>query len=462
MLPLALRMQRKGAMIARRHHELSLLHRRATEEGEGMVFCFPFNHRLSAYKLSSLLHRSSVVAPAVEYLDHLIKDVGGVNSIDNFARSWTRAVGFHEIARSPVAWSMFPGDDDDEEQRPTSETVPEQSIEEDEEHEEAIEAGSAVAAVAHDTIEYGTSYNSLGSRLNDSQIRHAGRLFRDRHASMDTKRESEPLLVRKVSRQDSSGKIVKVNVVVGQSTIYQTTFNAVNVLIGIGLLSLPLGIRYAGWLVGIVFLVYSAIVTNYTAKLLAKCLDTDPTLITYADIAYAAYGQRARIVTSIIFFLELVAACVALVVLFADSLNDLVPSISKTGWKVFAGVILTPLSFMPLRVLSFSSILGIFCCLSITLIIIVDGLIKPTAPGSLRQPAATYMFPKHWQTIPLSLGLLMSPWGGHSVFPNIYKDMRHPYKYNKSVDVTYSFTVSFAFHQTILLCLYANSNIVST
>jgi len=396
----------------------------------------------------------------VEYLDHLIKDVGGVNSIDNFARSWTRAVGFHEIARSPVQWSVFSGDDEDEEQQPTSETIPEQPIEEDEEQqqqEEGIEAGSAVAAVAHDNIDYGTSYNSLGSRLNESQIRHAGRLFRERHGSMDTKRESEPLLVRRVSRQDSSGKVVKVNVVVGQSTIYQTTFNAVNVLIGIGLLSLPLGIRYAGWLVGIGFLVYSAIVTNYTAKLLAKCMDTDPTLITYADIAYAAYGQRARIVTSIIFFLELVAACVALVVLFSDSLNDLVPSISKTGWKVFAGFILTPLSFMPLRVLSFSSILGIFCCLSITLIIIIDGLIKPTAPGSLRQPAATYMFPMHWQTIPLSLGLLMSPWGGHSVFPNIYKDMRHPYKYAKSVDVTYSFTVS---SHSIKL-LYRNRKLMS-
>lgn len=43
-------------------------------------------------------------------------------------------------------------------------------------------------------------------------------------------------------------------------------------------------------------------------------------------------------------------------------------------------------------------------------------------------------------TIPLSFGLLMSPWGGHSVFPNIYRDMRHPYKYRKGVNITYIFT----------------------
>lgn len=40
----------------------------------------------------------------------------------------------------------------------------------------------------------------------------------------------------------------------------------------------------------------------------------------------------------------------------------------------------------------------------------------------------------------MSFGLLMSPWGGHSVFPNIYKDMRHPHKYRKAVDITYAFT----------------------
>jgi vesicular inhibitory amino acid transporter len=33
-----------------------------------------------------------------------------------------------------------------------------------------------------------------------------------------------------------------------------------------------------------------------------------------------------------------------------------------------------------------------------------------------------------------------APWGGHSVFPNIYRDMRHPYKYHRAVDITYLFT----------------------
>jgi vesicular inhibitory amino acid transporter len=87
--------------------------------------------------------------------------------------------------------------------------------------------------------------------------------------------------------------------------------------------------------------------------------------------------------------------------------------------------------------------------------VLIDGLIKGTQPGSLRTPATTYLFPQNWQTIPLAFGLLMckslflheinvltllAPWGGHSVFPNIYRDMRHPYKYHRAVDTTYLLT----------------------
>lgn len=46
----------------------------------------------------------------------------------------------------------------------------------------------------------------------------------------------------------------------------------------------------------------------------------------------------------------------------------------------------------------------------VVLILIFDGLIKPTAPGSLIEPAKTYLFPANWLTLPLSFGLLMSPW----------------------------------------------------
>lgn len=428
---------------------------------------------------------------------HQLRNAGGLNSLDNFARSWQRAVGFYEVM--PVQQSFRYAEDGAEteadyqraevesspvtqrsllrEQLNSGGSTPQHNVFEDEDEQGAEESEEAPtpatvrksslnpeaserarllrerpSRVQDDNIfsiepqlaspfggSYGSTWGSLASRVNEPSMRHAGRLFRQQQQGSfsDPDKEREPLLVKQV--QEDDGKVV--NVVVGQSTLPQTIFNSVNVLVGVGLLALPLAMRYAGWLPGLVFLVFAAISTAYTAKILAKCADVDSSLITFADLAYVSFGPWARIFTSILFSVELIGACVALVVLFADSLDALIPGWGLTEWKLVCGVILIPLGFVPLRYLSFTSILGIVCCLGITVLILVDGIIKKHQPGSLIEPAITYLFPANWMTLPISLGLLMSPWGGHSVFPNIYRDMRHPYKYRKAVNVTYTFTL---------------------
>ena len=285
---------------------------------------------------------------------------------------------------------------------------------------------------------HGGTYGSLSSRADEHSVQHVEAAFQQHQVehkpSTDPEQES---LVFKVIEQ-SDGK--KIHVCVGRSTLPQTIFNSVNVLIGIGLLSLPLGLKQAGWLIGMVFLFLAALLTRHTAGLLAKCLDLDPALVTFSDIAWKAFGNKARIAVGFLFSVELMGACVALLVLFADSLNALIPRWGITEYKILCGIILLPLSFFPLRYLSFTSILGIISCLGIVILIFADGITKQHSPGSLRDPDVTLIFPSRWSELPLSFGLLMSPWGGHSVFPSIYRDMRHPRKYPKAVNYTYAFT----------------------
>ena len=271
----------------------------------------------------------------------------------------------------------------------------------------------------------GGVYGSLSSRVNESSMRHAARLFEEQQSEgiQVPDKEVEPLLVKRVERED--GKVV--HVVVGRSTLYQTTFNSVNILVGIGLLSLPLGVKYAGWVIGLSFLLFSAIVTRYTAGLLAKCLDVDDSLVNFADIAFVSFGPKARVATSILFSIELVGTIVALIVLFADSLDTLVPGWGAIAWKVICGLILIPLSFVPLRLLSFTSVLGIIGCLgstcylkvasqqantrAVVIVVFIDGITKPHSPGSLREPALTSLWPEKWATLPLSFGLMMCMYG---------------------------------------------------
>ena len=325
-----------------------------------------------------------------------LAQVGGLNSLENFARSWSRAAGFVEIPpRRPSFVAGEPKDDDLESSRrsdvqpssgesrsllrqqleregTSSETVIDQlPTPQQEEDEEASQrwglaeptpdrVGDVPAYLASPlTSIYGGVYGSLSPR--ESSMRHAGKLFHEQQVRgrQVLDQEHEPLLVQVIENKD--GK--KTQVVIGQSTLPQTVFNSVNVLIGVGLLSLPLAIQYSGWFIGMVLLLLAAITTRYTAAVLAKCLNVNTSLIGFADLAYQAFGERARVATAILFTVELLATEVALAVLFADSLDALIPGWGRTEWKLFCGLVLMPLSFIPLRYLSVTSVLGIICCL---------------------------------------------------------------------------------------------------
>lgn len=69
---------------------------------------------------------------------------------------------------------------------------------------------------------------------------------RDENRAQMKDDEREPLLITKVRRDDGT----EAEVIVGQSTLPQTIFNSSNTLVGVGILSLPLGIKYAGWVIG--------------------------------------------------------------------------------------------------------------------------------------------------------------------------------------------------------------------
>lgn len=310
-----------------------------------------------------------------------VRQAGGVNSLDNFTRSWQRAAGFPEAFVRRSSLVSINSDDDlvistglDFRSRSPHSYRRQSDIEQPllledsagEEHDEERWAGSegrsrlpgvGILASSHDRS-FATSYGTITSRVSESTRRHAIQLHQEHQAMGPSDPEREHLLVKHVQHEDGTQE----DIIVGQSTLPQTVFNSSNVLIGIGLLSLPLAMKHAGWVLGLLFLVYSAVVTSYTAKMLAKCLDVDRTLVTYGDIAYIAFGRTARLICSSLFCLELLAACIGLVVLFADSLHALIPALTILQWKIVCGLVLLPLNFLPLRFLSVTSVLGIFSC----------------------------------------------------------------------------------------------------
>lgn len=241
----------------------------------------------------------------------------------------------------------------------------------------------------------------------------------------------------------------------GSSTFGQSLFNCINALVGVGILSLPLALSYSSLTLGIPIFLAAGLLTSYTGKLLWKMMLLDPRLRTYADIGRFAFGDRAQLGIGLLFGAELWAVSVALIILFGDSLFALVHSShgtitllaqssgimswSPSAFKMLGCLLVLPTVFMPLRLLSPISVVGILSTLTLLIILITDGSLKTEAPGSLRDPAVSLWPPEtpQWGKFPLAFGLIMSGFSAHPIIPSLVRDMREPHRFPAMLSTAY-------------------------
>lgn len=226
----------------------------------------------------------------------------------------------------------------------------------------------------------------------------------------------------------------------GCSTAPQTVFNAVNTLMGVAMLLLPYGMRLAGWVPLVAILALCAVTTAHTARVLGSVLAQHKTARTYADVAHLWGGPAAAAGAAAVFLLDLLGASLLMVLIFSDSFSTLLPAVPAAWFK--AAVVSTTfvLSFFPLRMVLFVSAAGVLCTVGVLVVILACGVLPAAGAPSLLHPAATRLWPASGLDLCLSLGIFMAPWGGHPVFPELYRDMRHPYKYPRCCLVAFTST----------------------
>lgn len=262
-----------------------------------------------------------------------------------------------------------------------------------------------------------------------------------------------PTLARRASqastrdRRGSTGSRATKGVQAGQSTFGQTLFNAIAILLGIGMLSEPLAFAYAGWIGGMFLMIFYGYITCYTAKILAHIILDDVKLRSYSDIGRKAFGPRSAPLISALFCLELFTVSVALVTLYGDSLHAVVPVYSSNAYKILGLMVLVPTVLMPLSLLSYASILGILSTLFLVAVMFIDGISKKEAPGSLWEPAQTSLKFAGIGELGLSFGLIMAGFSGHAVIPSLARDMIDPSQFDNMID--WAFTIATAIYTTI-------------
>lgn len=272
----------------------------------------------------------------------------------------------------------------------------------------------------------GTSINSTLDNLDDEECAIISPTSSPPSTVFESSDEELPLL--------ETGTI--------KSTVPQTVFNAINTLIGMGILSLPLAFRLAGWIPGLILMTVCPLCTAYTAILLGKILDGNPSLMTYSDIGRHHFRHAMFVALLVTFAIDLSGAATSMVILFADTLHTIIPDSSNVTWKLLICVVTCVCSFFPLAVLSFLSFMGIIGTSMIVALVFIAGIVKGDSPGSLIHPAHTNLWPASVWDLLVSIGIFMAPWGGHVVFPELKRDMRHPKKYEHAVKITFSFAFS--------------------
>ncbi|XVE98668.1 hypothetical protein REPUB_Repub03eG0127200 [Reevesia pubescens] len=219
-----------------------------------------------------------------------------------------------------------------------------------------------------------------------------------------------------------------------QMSFLKTCINGINALSGIGILSIPYALSSGGWL-SLVLLILIAAAACFTGLLIRRCMDADPHISSYIDIAGHAFGRKGRVIASFFTCLELFFVATGFLILEGDNLHKLSPDFAlKLGGITLDGrlsfIILSGIAILPsmwlndLSTLSYVSAGGVLSSLVIVVCVFCVGVTKEIGfhgKGRLI----------NFSGIPTAINLYTFCYGAHATFPPIYSSMRKKTQFSK-------------------------------
>lgn len=172
----------------------------------------------------------------------------------------------------------------------------------------------------------------------------------------------------------------------------------------------------------------------YTALLIQKTMDADPSIRSYPDIGERAFGRKGRMLASSFMNLELYFVAIGFLILEGDNLHNIFPDgFQLNGLKVqgresfimiVALVILPTILLKNLSILSYVSATGVIACVIILGSIIWTGTFDGV--GFHQKGVAVNL-----NGIPIAASLYAFCYCGHPVFPTLYTSMRNRKNFTK-------------------------------
>ncbi|KAJ7953817.1 putative Amino acid transporter [Quillaja saponaria] len=212
------------------------------------------------------------------------------------------------------------------------------------------------------------------------------------------------------------------------TTFFRTCFNGLNVLSGVGILSMPYAVSQGGWLT-LISLFVIAMLCWYTGLLLQRCMETHHEKKSYPGIAELAFGYKGNVVVSIFMYLELYLVAVEFLILEGDNLEKLFPkmgfrigSLKMEGKNFF--VLLTSLIVLPttwlrsLGMLAYVSVGGVLASIFLVACVLWAGVVDGVGFYGKDQLLL------NWEGFPTAISLFAFCYSGHTVFPTLSNSMK--------------------------------------
>ncbi|XP_023006242.1 amino acid transporter AVT1I-like isoform X1 [Cucurbita maxima] len=208
----------------------------------------------------------------------------------------------------------------------------------------------------------------------------------------------------------------------------QATFNLMNTLSGVGILSVPYALASGGWL-SLILLFMIALATFYTGLLIQRCMDAKSDITTYPEVGELAFGRNGKLIVSVFMYVELYLVATGFLILEGDNLNNMFPNVEFellgfmiSGQAFF--VIVVALVILPsvwldnLSLLSYISASGVLGSAVIIGSVFWCGVFD----GIGFQQKGTLI---NWKGISNSISLYAFCYCAHPVFPTLYTSMKN-------------------------------------
>lgn len=204
------------------------------------------------------------------------------------------------------------------------------------------------------------------------------------------------------------------------------------VTLGIGILTLPYAVARSGWL-ALILLAITAYMSFCTAILLKRCMQADPYIRSYQDIAELAFGKEFRLIVHVLMNMELYLVAVGLLIIEGDTLHKLFPNFVinlgglRLGGELFS-VVVTALVILPSALLTDLGVLSyVFAMGAAAIIIIVVSILFTGVSGGVGFDGKSQLL--IMGGFPTSIALFIACFGGHPVVPTVYISMKDKHQF---------------------------------